>query len=140
MHKHKELDKILDDVEEAFLSLIIERKIRRATIERWRWDEPVITLSWVGADDISRNAHALVEGNSPAYSLKIEVNAWRDKDRQEGDERVRHWQHKEIDLVSVSDDMILLRQALGKGYSIVANWTEQDLQRQAKSIQWAPSS
>lgn len=134
---YEELDRILDTVEEVLLSLANEYKLKQASIERWRWDEPVITLTWVGSDHISRNIHALItqEGFSP-YKLLVEGNVWQDKDEAEGKIRVRHWQQAEVDSVQVPLDMPQLRRAIGEAHSKVSKWSTGDLERKAHLTSW----
>lgn len=137
MVNYEELDGILDTVEEVFLALTVELGLKQTSIERWRWDEPVITLTWVGSDDISRNIHALIipEGSFP-YKLLVEGNAWQDKDEVEGRIRVRKWQHVEIDR-EVSPDRSELRRAIDKAYSKVSEWrSTEDLKGKAYLVPW----
>lgn len=115
MNNYEEIDKILSAVEEVFLSLAAKHKLKQVNIERWRWDEPVITLAWVGDDSISRNIHALIrpEG-SYFYKLLVEINAWQDEDREGGKMRVRHWQRKEVG--QFPPQKANIEQAVNEGY------------------------
>lgn len=114
-NNYEEIDKILSVVEEVFWSLAGKHKLKQVNIERWRWDEPVITLAWVGDDSISRNIHALIRTEASYFGkLLVEVNAWQDEDREGGKMRVRHWKRKEVGQFSPEKDNI--EQAVNAGY------------------------
>lgn len=126
MIDYEEIDNILNKVEEVLLSLTSEYKLKQVSIERWRWDEPVITLTWTDSGHISRNINALIilEGPSPCRLL-VEGNAWQDTDEAEGKIRVRHWQHTEIDSVWLPQTL----EAIDEAYSKVSKWSTDDLTR-----------
>ena len=114
------------DYEEVILSLTSEYKLKQASIERWRWDEPIITLTWADSDHISRNINVLIIlEEPPPYRLLVEGNAWQDTDRAEGKIRVRHWQHTEIDSVWLPQTL----EAIDEAYFKVSKWSIDDLTR-----------
>jgi len=126
MIDYEEIDNILNKVEEVLLSLTSEYKLKQASIERWRWDEPVITLTWTDSDHISRNINALIIPEGPlSYRLLVEGNAWQDTDAAEGKIRVRHWQHTEIDTAWLPQPL----DAIDEAYSKVSKWNIDDLKR-----------
>lgn len=118
----EELDKILDNVEAAYTSLVT-RKNMSASIERWRWDQPIITLSWTSADFISRNIHAYVREDR---ELLTEVNAWYDEDLSHNG-RVRHWKHKTTDSLPISADSEQIDQAITSAFDQMSRWGKKDL-------------
>lgn len=79
---------VLDVVRSCFFAL----HAGPADEERWRWDAPVITLSWSNEKDrITRNLNGLVLGEMRPTGVQVEANAWYDV-RYKG-KLVRHWQH-----------------------------------------------
>lgn len=131
MANYDELDGILNNVEQFIPPLVTQYELTQVSIERWRWDEPVITLSWVGGDDISRNIHALVtEGSSSTYELAVEINAWQDEDREEGKVRVRNWYHEEVERCSVPPNGHELQEILNTACMKVIGWTRETLTEQ----------
>jgi len=136
---YEELDGILDTIEELFSSLAerYEHRLAQVSIERWRWDEPVITLTWVGSDDIRRNIHALIvhEGSYP-YELLLEANAWEDRDLEEGKITVRNWRHDKVGRVQIPFQRSELQKTVNEAYSTVSSWSGQDLKEQTHLAPW----
>jgi hypothetical protein len=128
----EELNFILEEVE------TILRRVATGVVpepekamERWRWDEPGTTLTWVDVDNINKNVHALiVEGGS--RHVAVEVNAWHDSDEDDGSVRVRRWNHAAIEpLVAVPDKVVAdtlepfhaaLSEAFGTAFRKVGTW------------------
>ncbi len=128
------LSKVLDISEGAFVSLM-EKYNLPAYIERWRWDEPVITLTWLDFSDdyIYKNMHALIiiEGNE--MIMEIEVNAWRDTDEEK--KRVRYWKHEKVGQETLDEskpEKVLepIKKLVFKGYSRVSKWSKEDLKNE----------
>lgn len=122
------LDAILDTLEELLSPFT--NNLNRASIERWRWDEPVMTLTWVGSDQVARNIHALIVEKAPyseGRTVEVEVNAWRDEDSEDGQARVRKWRHQNMGAVS-TDDVPKLRSTLTQALDVVSRWNLEDLQ------------
>lgn len=126
------INSILDDFEKVFKDLKVNHNLSHAVIERWRWDLPNITLTWLAEDAIWRNIHVLVDaarGAADPFIEKVEVNAWQDLQR---DNRwIRRWQHQVIrkaiayNKLQWQDD-----HAFASGYILVAHWTSKDLTNQ----------
>ena len=118
------LDDVLSRVERAMLALSSGSGLKRPNIEAWRWDEPVITLTWLGADQLKRNiaVRALSEDE-----VTIEVNAWRDEDRDEGKARVRNWVHLPVRNMKVPNFDAELPEALRGAYATVSGWKRENL-------------
>jgi len=138
---YEELDRILDTVEEVFSSLANQYgyyELKHWSTERWRWDEPVITLTSVGRDDVNRNIHALTiqEGSYP-YELLVEINAWQDEDEAEGEIRMRKWQHAKVGRVQIPLDTEQLEGMIRKAYDNVSRWREGKLARKTRLASWA---
>ncbi len=95
-----EVDQILDIIEPFMLSLAGEHRLIGAHTERWRWDVPDIVLVWVDRDrdNVSKNIHAWVKGNSPQYKLAVDANAWLD----DGASRTRLWSHESYGAIDVN--------------------------------------
>jgi hypothetical protein len=123
----EKLDRVFGRVESALLGLSSKVGIEHPTIESWRWDEPVITLIWLGVDHVRRNIgiHAISEDE-----IKIEVNAWRDEDRDEGKARVRHWQHRQMRNLKVVNFEVELPGVLLEAYETVKKWQPVDLKQE----------
>ena len=132
------IDGILDLVHRALTSLMDEYKLTGATVERWRWDQPVITLSWMGQDQTRLNIHGVVvDANgeplgvdaaaTSSSMLRIEANAWRDQDIEDGKRRVRNWIHKDLGVVGT--DKVASR--VSEAYSEASGWGVDDLKETA---------
>lgn len=124
MVNYDELDGVLNKIEPMILRLAGAYELKQASTERWRWDEPVITLTWAASDDISRNIHALITDDD---GLLVEVNAWRDEDGEEGRVRVRSWQHEEIGRIIAPWLPAQVQSTLESAYSKVSGWGTKNL-------------
>lgn len=125
------VDSVLDRVEPVLLSLAGRFHISQPGIERWRWDEPVITMRWRGADDLRRNIGVHVVSEDEVVT--IEVNAWRDEDRDEGKARLRRWEHRPIRNLKITRDKSFdkdLDSALSEAYEIVTGLKVANLKRE----------
>ena len=126
-----ELDKILDIIEPHLLSIAGKHKLTGTSIERWRWDEPGIMLSWIDTErNVGKNIHLWIKREAPPYELVTEINAWRDEDIDGGERRVRKWAHYEIARESVSSPEEVQDQVplwISKAYESVSSWDEKDL-------------
>jgi hypothetical protein len=127
-----EVDKLLNDVEPVLIQLAGKYLVRQPTIERWHWDEPDLTLSWIGLDGIHRNIHAIVENG--LTSILVEVNAWRDEDMEEAKTRVRRWWNTDIGVIRISDRRYLKAEDLNKtidiAFQTVVSWDKGNLKYQ----------
>lgn len=135
---YEKLDTILSKVEEIVSQFARERQLEEATIERWRWDEPVVTLRWVGRDTLGRAIHARIVNPDAPLELLVELNAWQDEDREEGTVRMRKYHHDDkvghvpIDLVAEQ-----LAGKLDKAYSTLESCKVDDLKQERRIL---PSS
>src|SRR5262245_30904624 len=85
---YKAFDQVLDLIRHCFATL----HIGFAKEERWRWDTPVINISWDnGTEQISRNINGLVLGEMSPNGVQIESNAWYDV--REGTHLRRYWRN-----------------------------------------------
>lgn len=128
---YSELDAILGAVEPLLLSCAGEFKLQRTSIERWRWDEPQITLTWSARDGTDINRSVQVSIDEKTLATSVEITGWRDEDRDEGITRVRSWKH----VVTTShldpgDIAAKLPSKLKHAFTKVASWTPKDLSQQ----------
>jgi hypothetical protein len=123
----KRFDGILDVVETALLALSSRFHIKEPQIERWRWDTPIVTLAWLGAEHIKRNVGVRAVSES---EVAVEVNAWRDEDRDDGKVRVRHWEHSSLGHIKVSDFESVLARHLEQAYFQVNGWKSANLKKE----------
>ena len=119
------LDKFLDDVQPLLLRLASEHALKQPAVERWRWDEPAVSLTWLGPENISRNMRAVIDGET----LAAEVNAWQDEDEEGGRQRVRYWKYEHFGLMAVPVDRDQLWSRLEEAYRAVSSWKRNDLKR-----------
>jgi hypothetical protein len=123
---------VLDELDEHLNRIAKEKRLE--TVERWRWDEPAIRLSWFADDAIGRNVQVLVNRlDAGVFEVVTEVNAWKDSDVQAA-RRVRHWQHEQIPdapHVKVCDQQLHVQESLPSllqhAFSLVASWNLEDL-------------
>src|SRR4051794_7459996 len=85
------LNETLDQVERTFKKLAQQEDLAQAFIECWRWDIPSIYIRWNDSDAIQKNITAYIRASNPHEQLALEVNAWRDQDKDSV--RIRHWRH-----------------------------------------------
>jgi hypothetical protein len=121
------IDPILDDIQKVFKDLQVKHDLAHASIERWRWDLPQISLTWKGQDATWRNMNMLLEteGNTQQYpNGQLEINAWQDirKDNR----WFRRRQHQPIAKGAYPTIVASLEQS----YEVVAHWTVEDLTNQ----------
>ena len=136
------LDSILSIAEGPIRSVIREHQLTRASVERWRWDEPEITLTWLDTTQgyISKNVRFMIEPieagkfyYGPPYVFATEANAWLDEDSETGESRTRRWQHEKV--VEVKEVRNLehasgeISEAIWRTYEVAARWDEGDLTR-----------
>lgn len=138
---YKELDAILDAVQELFTAIVEREGLVQSSIERWRWDYPVITLTWV-ASGINRNINVLLgyvqddgllsPSSEPVIEV-VEVNAWKDRDVADGN-RVRNWRQAIIVRKAKTgrdqERLELLGRSIQLAYKEVSSFTENQLDRQ----------
>jgi len=121
-----------------------------AAVERWRWDEPEITLSWRETQQpyVSKNIRFFIDSPEDLlsdvslgnyYFFAIETNAWLDEDSETGTDRVRRWEYRptgrgtlDFAQLSVEDlegevDEIHLK--MEDAYAIASNLSYEDLSR-----------
>jgi hypothetical protein len=119
-----EVDAIFDRIEPLLLSLASEHELAGESVERWRWDEPSITLKW--QDGLLGKSLVFITEDEPNNSF-IEVNAWNGLLGS-----ARRWRHstwKIPDGVLTTSDVheSVIRSLLEKGFAVVNSWQEQDL-------------
>lgn len=100
----EQIDQAFDSVEEILEEALGEYEIEDARVDRWRWDEPTIVLSWEGEDSICRNIGVYFDKNNEEF--EVEENAWVDSDMRDFDEIssdepveegvVRFWYRNEV--------------------------------------------
>lgn|SRR3989344_167638 len=124
------IDKILDKTQEEFSVVFQEANAKRRKLhkklltfipERYRWDEPAISFTWV-SNNINRSVVADVDGRT----VNVEINAW--KDAEEGGTTLRNWNNKLIgnSASGTPREHELLRMAFQK----VSSWKLSDLNRE----------
>lgn len=137
---YKELDAILDSVQELFGAIVAREGLQQVSIERWRWDYPVITLIWA-TGDIQRNINVLLgyaqddgllsASGEPIIEV-VEVNAWKDNDAADRN-RVRIWRYAVIVRKAKTgrdqERLGLLERSIQLAYKEVSNFTENQLDR-----------
>lgn len=128
------LDEILDLVELIYGGLIHSDRILKSQIERWRWDVPSITLTWLANDWIFRNINSYVSGELGQKSahLFIEGNAWVDQDVEEPKLRVRRWHHEELPPIKVehAEHQQMIEETVFEAYRLVMDRGYQGLENQ----------
>jgi hypothetical protein len=127
------VDRILDDFNKILKALQVQYNLPDAKIERWRWDMPQISLSWLAQDAIWRTINVLVrsDGNAQGYfTCQIEVNAWQDI--REANRWIRRWRHQSI-YEGIVDDLSSSRQyddIFLQSYQTVTHWNHYDLKEE----------
>ncbi len=90
------IDPILDLSERSMLAIGAEHHLRDINIERWRWDQPEILMSWLPfrrETHIGKNIRVLVKvEQANAFRVYFESNAWYDERRGPG-MLIRYWAH-----------------------------------------------
>jgi hypothetical protein len=135
-----QLDRILDELQPTLAQLAAEHRLEPHALERWHWDAPEISLSWLDerAGLINKSLRFYVDlrqGESfPPFVVRAEINAWQDLDAIGG--ALRRWRHQTVEgallLTGVEDvksrvfEVIELRD---RGYRVVSGWTVEDLTR-----------
>jgi hypothetical protein len=117
------IDSILDDFQKVFKEIKVKDDLTNATIERWRWDLPEISLIWRGRDAIWRNIHVLLDTERTTHEIlfgQIEINAWLDG--QKDNRWIRRWRHEVI-----IEEKIMDMHSLWAGYETVNRWTAEVL-------------
>jgi hypothetical protein len=130
----EEIDQVLSLVESILHTVAAEHGLRQARIDRWRWDQPEIVLSWITQDtqNIAKSIRFDVNDEKDFYHWSVEVNAWKDE-RQEG-KHLRRWRHEQIavgpplfGLDDMRDDRMLLIEKVKEAYRTVAGWNLEEL-------------
>lgn len=119
-------DQALDHIQPVLDMLAGTHRLKHVHIERWRRDQPAITLTWQGADTIWRHittlVHELPTAGRPVQG-HIEVNAWRDGRRGAG--WSRDWWHERVHNGRLEPESLW-----EEAYNKVAAWTESTLAHQ----------
>jgi hypothetical protein len=129
------LDRILGVIEQQYFSFINQLRLNQASVERWRWDEPIATLTWTGSDSISRNVHAMISKEaSTASEIRVDANAWVDLEI-ESKIKVRRWRNVDVGRLQLSPNLELpdtwgLQDLLLRGLHSVAELKFEQLENQ----------
>lgn len=90
------IDAILDAAETALLRVAAGHELREIKVERWRWDQPEIVMSWISPGmtaDFGRNIRVYVrDAGASLYQCSVESNVWLDE-LLSGNALVRHWEN-----------------------------------------------
>lgn len=127
-----EIDALFDGIEQIYQNDVIdERALIEPTIERWRWDEPAIGISWIDLahDSISKNLLCRALGDHAPFHFTVEINAWLDSDvAPVGIGRVRHWRHEVVaEDVRVNPHADKLRGVIIAAFNRASELTQRDL-------------
>lgn len=135
------IDGILDELQPYLVMGVQNHNLRNFTFERWRWDEPRLTVTWAGDDHITRNLGVSLRfdgGNERMGEILVEVNAWRDTDEMGGSVRIRKWRTARIGELKIREirprtpvlifDEQLLIHSLYIGFRTVSSWQFRDLE------------
>ncbi|MDX1992116.1 MAG: hypothetical protein SF029_06990 [bacterium] len=134
------LDETLDAINEVMQQVAGHHKLRKTEIERWRWDQPSISLTWPCDDFIQRKILASLDIGSgvPAdlYRLNVTVDAWKDDTLVVDDGirvPVRYWNHERIQekaFTTAGDFPVnYVEKAIQQAYQTVSSWKIDDLER-----------
>src|SRR6266511_5894703 len=95
--RYEELDRLLDIAEPALHTIAAEHGLHQARVDRWRWDQPEVVLSWVDRDrqDIGKSIRFYIDEEDGFFLCSVECNAWRDRPDKAG-RPVRRWRHEAI--------------------------------------------
>lgn len=92
----EQVDRILDVIEAAMSSVAAKHQLRETSIQRWRWDQPEILMSWTPMRErpwVGKNLRALITPSGPeTLNCAFESNAWFD-DREPSGSFTRYWDH-----------------------------------------------
>lgn len=125
------LDEMFDEVHRIYVAdLIEERGLVDARIERWRWDEPVIAVTWIDRDRgwIAKSLRC-VANRDAASTFNVQIDAWLDEDVEPtGLGRVRRWCY-DVTAAGIAVDPRLdrLRYAIKDAFERVTPLTKEDL-------------
>jgi hypothetical protein len=127
------LDSILDDFQKVFKEIKVNYTLPNATIERWHWDLPQISLMWLGEDAIWRNINVLLDstqGVAEPWVERVEINAWQDV--QKDNRWIRRWRNLVVyeSIEYKKFNTWEYDNAFVKCYEAVAQWTLDDLNAQ----------
>jgi hypothetical protein len=135
-----ELDRILSAIHPLLAQLAVEHRLEPHAIERWHWDAPEISLSWLDGHMglINKSLRFYVDlnggGDVSPFLVKSEVNAWQDLDAIGG--AIRRWQHQTLKgalEVGAAEELrgkvFELIQLRDRGYETVSRWRSEDLTR-----------
>lgn len=131
---YEELGRLLDVAEPALHAIAAEHGLREARLDRWRWDQPEVVLSWVDRDrqNIAKSIRFYVDEEDGRFRCSVEVNAWRDGPDKAG-LPVRRWRHELIGSWRVpgaeeaSADRGRVSGTMGKAHDTVAAWDGRSL-------------
>jgi hypothetical protein len=132
--RYEELDRLLDVAEPVLHAVAAEHGLNQARVDRWRWDQPEVVLSWVDGDrqNVAKSIRFSVDEGDGFFLCSVEVNAWRDGPDKAG-RPVRRWRHEAIGAWRVggaeeaSADRGRASETLGKAYDTVAEWDARSL-------------
>lgn len=132
--RYEALDRLLDVAESALHAVAAEHGLREARLDRWRWDQPEVVLSWVDRDrqNIGKSIRLYVDEEDGFFLCTVEINAWRDELDKAG-RPVRRWRHERIGSWQVrgageaSADGGRVSETTGKAYDTVAEWDGRSL-------------
>jgi hypothetical protein len=132
--RYEELDRILDVAEPALHALAAVHGLHEARIDRWRWDQPEVVLSWLDRDrqDVAKSIRFYIDEEDDLVRCSVEVNAWRDGPDKAG-RPVRKWRHEAIGAWRVrgaeeaSADRGRVSETLAKAFDTVAEWDARSL-------------
>lgn len=93
---HHAINSILDAAESALLDVAVEHHLRGVNVERWRWDQPEVVMSWLTfgeSRELDKNIRVFVGvGGAAPFTCSVESNVWLDEHRS-GNKIVRHWEY-----------------------------------------------
>lgn len=121
----REIEELLNVIEPILLQRAGASGLGGTRVERWRWDEPDVTLTWTDHAGVGKSVHAVID--TEKSTVRLEVNAWRDKDFEDGKVRVRNWRHQTIGVANVPLDVNALGRLIDDAYDIARRWGADDL-------------
>jgi hypothetical protein len=90
------INRVLDNAETALLGIAVDHRITGARVERWRWDQPEVVMSWEfgrGPERRGKNLRVSVRAvGGHRLVCALESNVWHDRTWTDG-ALLRNWQH-----------------------------------------------